>query len=162
MRGIDNMEKLFEVLRVCWIGLCALFGYLYGSFDGLLAGLVTFVVLDYILGVAAAINEGKLSSKVGFKGITRKIVIFIIVATAKILGYNILGVGMILRDAVIGFYIFNEGISLLENAKRLGVKVPDDIMTSLKKVKDKFKLKSDTSESDDDIKSDDDDTDNEG
>lgn len=162
MRGIDNMEKLFEVLRVCWIGLCALFGYLYGSFDGLLAGLVTFVVLDYILGVAAAINEGKLSSKVGFKGITRKIVIFIIVATAKILGYSILGIGMILRDAVIGFYIFNEGISLLENAKRLGVKVPDDIMNSLKKVKDKFKLKSDTSESDDDIKSDDDDTDNEG
>ena len=162
MRGIDNMEKLFEILRVFWIGLCALFGYLYGSFDGLLAGLVTFVVLDYILGVAAAINEGKLSSKVGFKGITRKIVIFIIVATAKILGYNILGIGMILRDAVIGFYIFNEGISLLENAKRLGVKVPDDIMNSLKKVKDKFKLKSDTSESDDDIKSDDDDTDNKG
>ena len=161
MRGIDNMEKLFEILRVFWIGLCALFGYLYGSFDGLLAGLVTFVVLDYILGVAAAINEGKLSSKVGFKGITRKIVIFIIVATAKILGYNILGIGMILRDAVIGFYIFNEGISLLENAKRLGVKVPDDIMNSLKKVKDKFKLKSDTSESDDDTKSDDD-TDNEG
>ena len=162
MRGIDNMEKLFEVLRVCWIGLCALFGYLYGSFDGLLAGLVTFVVLDYILGVAAAINEGTLSSKVGFKGITRKIVIFIIVATAKILGYNILGIGMILRDAVIGFYIFNEGISLLENAKRLGVKVPDDIMNSLKKVKDKFKLKSDTNESDDDTKSDDDDTDNVG
>ena len=161
MRGIDNMEKLFEILRVFWIGLCALFGYLYGSFDGLLAGLVTFVVLDYILGVAAAINEGKLSSKVGFKGITRKIVIFIIVATAKILGCNILGIGMILRDAVIGFYIFNEGISLLENAKRLGVKVPDDIMNSLKKVKDKFKLKSDTSESDDDTKSDDD-TDNEG
>lgn len=161
MRGIDTMEKLFEILRVFWIGLCALFGYLYGSFDGLLAGLVTFVVLDYILGVAAAINEGKLSSKVGFKGITRKIVIFIIVATAKILGYNILGIGMILRDAVIGFYIFNEGISLLENAKRLGVKVPDDIMNSLKKVKDKFKLKSDTDESDDNIESDDD-TDNKG
>lgn len=162
MGRIDNMEKLFEVLRVFWVGLCALFGYLYGSFDGLLAGLITFVILDYILGVAAAITEGKLSSKIGFKGILRKVVIFVIVATAKILGYNILGIGMILRDAVIGFYIFNEGISLLENAKRLGVKVPDDIMTSLKKVKDKFKLKSDTDKSDNDTKSDDDDTDNVG
>lgn len=156
MRGINNMDKLFEVLRVCWIGLCALFGYLYGSFDGLLAGLVTFVILDYILGVTAAINEGKLSSKVGFKGIMRKVVIFVIVATAKILGYSILGIGMILRDAVIGFYIFNEGVSLLENAKRLGVKVPDDVMKALKKVKDKFKLKSDTDKSDDDTESDDD------
>lgn len=154
------MEKLFEVLRVCWVGLCALFGYLYGSFDGLLAGLVTFVILDYILGVAAAITEGKLSSKVGFKGIIRKVVIFVIVATAKILGYNILGIGMVLRDAVIGFYIFNEGISLLENAKRLGVKVPNDVMNALINVKNKFKIKSDTDKSDDNIESDD--TDNKG
>lgn len=150
MRGTDNMEKLFEVLRVCWVGLCALFGYLYGSFDGLLAGLLTFVILDYILGVAAAITEGKLSSKVGFKGIMRKVVIFVIVAMAKILGYDILGIGMLLRDAIIGFYIFNEGISLLENAKRLGVKVPNDVMNALINVKNKFKIKSDTDKSDDD------------
>ena len=155
MRGTDNMEKLFEILRVCWVGLCALFGYLYGSFDGLLAGLVTFVILDYILGVAAAITEGKLSSKVGFKGIMRKVVIFVIVAMAKILGYDILGIGMLLRDAVIGFYIFNEGISLLENAKRLGVKVPNDVMNALINVKNKFKIKSDTDKSDDNIESDD-------
>ena len=160
MRGTDNMEKLFEILRVCWVGLCALFGYLYGSFDGLLAGLVTFVILDYILGVAAAITEGKLSSKVGFKGIMRKVVIFVIVAMAKILGYDILGIGMLLRDAIIGFYIFNEGISLLENAKRLGVKVPNDIMDALINVKNKFKIKSDTDKSDDNIESDD--TDNKG
>lgn len=160
MRGIDSMEKLFELLRVCWVGLCALFGYLYGSFDGLLAGLVTFVILDYILGVAAAITEGKLSSKVGFKGIIRKVVIFVIVAVAKILGYDILGIGMILRDAIIGFYIFNEGISLLENAKRLGVKVPNDVMNALINVKNKFKIKSDTDKSDDNIESDD--TDNKG
>lgn len=160
MRGTDNMEKLFEILRVCWVGLCALFGYLYGSFDGLLAGLVTFVILDYILGVAAAITEGKLSSKVGFKGIMRKVVIFVIVAMAKILGYDILGIGMLLRDAIIGFYIFNEGISLLENAKRLGVKVPNDVMNALINVKNKFKIKSDTDKSDDNIESDD--TDNKG
>ena len=160
MRGTDNMEKLFEILRVCWVGLCALFGYLYGSFDGLLAGLVTFVILDYILGVAAAITEGKLSSKVGFKGIMRKVVIFVIVAVAKILGYDILGIGMLLRDAVIGFYIFNEGISLLENAKRLGVKVPNDVMNALINVKNKFKIKSDTDKSDNNIESDD--TDNKG
>lgn len=160
MRGIDSMEKLFELLRICWVGLCALFGYLYGSFDGLLAGLVTFVILDYILGVAAAITEGKLSSKVGFKGIMRKVVIFVIVAMAKILGYDILGIGMLLRDAIIGFYIFNEGISLLENAKRLGVKVPNDIMDALINVKNKFKIKSDTDKSDDNIESDD--TDNKG
>lgn len=160
MRGIDSMEKLFELLRVCWVGLCALFGYLYGSFDGLLAGLVTFVILDYILGVAAAITEGKLSSKVGFKGIMRKVVIFVIVAMAKILGYDILGIGMLLRDAIIGFYIFNEGISLLENAKRLGVKVPNDVMNALINVKNKFKIKSDTDKSDDNIESDD--TDNKG
>lgn len=134
------MEKFFEVLRVFWIGICALFGYLFGSFDGLLCGLITFVIIDYILGITHAIYSRELSSKIGFVGILRKVIIFLMVAVAKIVGCNILGVGMLIRDAVIGFYLFNEGISILENAKKLGVKVPDDIMSALIAVKNKFKF----------------------
>lgn len=143
------MEKFFELTRVMWMGICVLFGYLFGEFDGLLAGLITFVIIDYITGVTAAIINKELSSNIGFKGILRKIVIFAIVAVAKILSYNILGVGLLIRDAVIGFYLFNEGISILENVKHMGVKVPDDVMSALSSVKDKFKFKSENKEKDD-------------
>ena len=143
------MEKFFELTRVMWMGICVLFGYLFGEFDGLLAGLITFVVIDYITGITAAIINKELSSNIGFKGILRKIVLFAVVAVAKILGYNILGVGLLIRDAVIGFYLFNEGISILENVKHMGVKVPDDVMSALSSVKDKFKFKSDNKEKDD-------------
>lgn len=143
------MEKFFELTRVMWMGICVLFGYLFGEFDGLLAGLITFVVIDYITGITAAIINKELSSNIGFKGILRKIVLFAVVAVAKILSYNILGVGLLIRDAVIGFYLFNEGISILENVKHMGVKVPDDVMSALSSVKDKFKFKSDNKEKDD-------------
>ncbi len=137
------MEKLFEAFRVMWMGFCVLMGYLFGSIDGLLCGLITFVIIDYILGVSCAINNKELSSKIGFMGIFRKVIIFLMVAIAKVVGFNILGVGLIIRDAVIGFYLFNEGISILENAKKLGVKVPDEIMNALLKVKNKFKFGND-------------------
>lgn len=143
------MEKFFEIIRVMWMGICALFGYLFGEFDGLLGGLITFVIIDYITGVTAAIINKELSSNIGFKGILRKIVLFAVVAIAKILSYNILGVGLLIRDAVIGFYLFNEGISILENVKHMGVKVPDDVMNALSSVKDKFKFKADNKEKDD-------------
>lgn len=143
------MEKFFELTRVMWMGICVLFGYLFGEFDGLLAGLITFVVIDYITGITAAIINKELSSNIGFKGILRKIVLFAVVAVAKILSYNILGVGLLIRDAVIGFYLFNEGISILENVKHMGVKVPDDVMSALSSVKDKFKFKSENKEKDD-------------
>lgn len=143
------MEKIFELIRAMWMGTCALFGYLFGDFDGLLGGLITFVIIDYITGVTAAIINKELSSNIGFKGILRKIVLFAVVAIAKILSYNILGVGLLIRDAVIGFYLFNEGISILENVKHMGVKVPDDVMNALSSVKDKFKFKADNKEKDD-------------
>lgn len=143
------MEKFFELIRVMWMGICVLFGYLFGDFDGLLGGLITFVIIDYITGITAAIINKELSSKIGFSGILRKIVIFAIVAVAKILSYNILGVGLLIRDAVIGFYLFNEGISILENVKHMGVKVPDDIMSALSSVKDKFKFKTDNDKKED-------------
>lgn len=99
-------------------------GYFLGGCDGLLIALVVFVVMDYLSGVMCAVADKTLSSEVGFKGICRKVLIFILIGIANILDVQVIGSGSVLRTAVIFFYLSNEGVSLLENAAHLGLPVP--------------------------------------
>ena len=95
------------------------------------------MVIDYITGVMCAITEKKLSSEVGFKGICRKVLIFLLVGIANILDVQVIQTGSVLRTAIIFFYISNEGVSLLENAAHLGLPVPEKIKVVLKQLHDK-------------------------
>ena len=83
------------------------------------------MIIDYLTGVMHAILERQLSSAVGFKGICKKVLIFVMVGTAHLLDVYILGGTGALRSAVICFYLSNEGISMLENASRIGLPIPD-------------------------------------
>ena len=109
-----------------------------GGFDGLLEVLVVFMVIDYVTGVFCAIAEKKLSSAVGFLGILQKCFIILLVGMANAVDSNILGGNdHLLRTAVIFFYLSNEVISILENAGRLGLPIPDKLKDFLSQIKDK-------------------------
>ncbi|HJD30211.1 MAG TPA: phage holin family protein, partial [Candidatus Blautia avicola] len=112
-------------------------GYYLGGCDGLLLALVAFAAADYLTGVMCAVSDRKLSSNVGFKGICRKVLIFLLVGIANILDVHVIGTGSVLRTAVIFFYISNEGVSLLENAAHLGLPVPEKIKTVLEQLHDR-------------------------
>lgn len=95
---------MMEHLR-CWsAGLGAVLGDFVGGIDGILYVLIAFVVVDYLTGVLCAIEEHNLSSSIGFKGISRKVVIFCLVGVAHVLDEQVLGAGSMLRTAVIFFY----------------------------------------------------------
>ena len=81
-----------------------------------------------------AVNDKTLSSEVGFRGICRKVLIFMLVGIANILDADVVGTGSVLRTAVIFFYISNEGVSLLENAAHLGLSVPEKIKVVLEQL----------------------------
>ena len=106
-------------------------GEFLGSFDDLLYALIAFVVADYITGVLKAIAEKNLSSAIGFKGICKKVCIFTLVGVANVLDTRIVGSGCILRSAVIFFYISNEGISIIENATKIGLPIPQQLQNTL-------------------------------
>lgn len=110
---------------------------LLGGNDVILRALIALVILDYITGVLKAIVTKTLSSAVGFKGLIRKIVIFIVVATAVIV-QNVLGNAIPLREIVIIFFVCNEGISLLENASEF-VPIPDKLKDTLIQLREKGK-----------------------
>ena len=95
-----------------------------GGWDGLLYSLVAFVAVDYISGILSAVLHCKLSSKVGIKGIFKKVYIFILVGMAHVIDAYIIGEGGLIRAATILFFISNEGISILENASQAGIPVP--------------------------------------
>jgi toxin secretion/phage lysis holin len=120
------MDQILTI-RLYTAGIGILVGEILGSFDDLLYALVAFVVTDYITGVLRAIVEKKLSSTIGFKGICKKVCIFTLVGVANVLDVHIIGGGCVLRSAVIFFYISNEGISIIENAARIGLPVPQKL-----------------------------------
>lgn len=106
-----------------------------GGFDGILIALCIFAVVDYLTGVIAAIIEKKLCSRIGFLGIARKILMFLMVGVATILNTNVLGGEMPIREIVIMFYIANEGISIIENSARLGLPIPKKLIDVLEQLK---------------------------
>lgn len=118
-------------------GIGGWLGYFLGGCDGLLYALVAFVVADYITGVMCAVADKTLSSEVGFKGICRKVLIFILVGIANILDVQVIGTGSVLRTAIIFFYISNEGVSLLENAGHLGLAYPQKLKDVLEQLHDR-------------------------
>ena len=99
--------------------------------------LLAFVVIDYITGMMCAVADKKLSSEVGFRGICRKVLIFLLVGIANVLDVNVVGSGSVLRTAVIFFYISNEGVSLLENAAHLGLPIPEKMKAVLEQLHDR-------------------------
>lgn len=131
------MKEFWNTIQLAFAAVGGWLGYFLGGCDGLLYALLTFVVIDYITGVMYAIADKNLSSEVGFKGICRKVLIFLLVGIANVLDVQVIGTGSVLRTAVIFFYISNEGVSLLENAAHLGLPVPDKIKTVLEQLHDR-------------------------
>ena len=121
------MKEFWNVIQLVFAGIGGWLGYFLGGCDGLLYALIVFAVIDYITGVMCAINDRTLSSEVGFKGICRKVLIFLLVGIGHILDMTVIGTGSVLRTAAIFCYISNEGVSLLENAAHLGLPVPQKI-----------------------------------
>ena len=131
------MKEFWNMIQFLFAGIGGWLGYFLGGCDGLLIALLLFVITDYITGVMCAIADKKLSSAVGFKGICRKVLIFLLVGIENILDMQVIGTGSVLRTAVIFFYISNEGVSLLENAGHLGLPIPVKIKAVLEQLHDR-------------------------
>lgn len=121
------MKEFWNTIQLIFTAVGGWLGYFLGGCDGLLYALIAFVVIDYLTGVMCAIIDKTLSSNVGFKGIFRKVLIFVMVGIGHVIDTQLIGSGDALRTAVIFFYISNEGVSLLENAGHIGLPIPEKL-----------------------------------
>ena len=131
------MKEFWHSIQFVFTAVGGWLGYFLGGCDGLFYALIVFVVIDYITGIMYAIINQSLSSEVGFKGICRKVLIFLLVGIANILDVQVIGSGSVLRTAVIFFYLSNEGVSILENAAFLSLPVPEKIKIVLEQLHDR-------------------------
>ncbi len=128
------MKTVWNALLIAISGFGGWLGWVLGGVDGFLHALVALMIFDYVSGVMSAILDKKLSSVVGFRGIFKKVLILVMVGIAHTVDVYIIGTGASVRTAVIMFYCSNEGVSLLENAARIGLPIPQklkDILTQL-------------------------------
>ena len=133
------MKEIWSKIQAALTVAGGFVGWFLGGFDGFLYALITFVVIDYITGVLCAIIDKNLCSKIGARGIFKKVLIFVLVGVAHVLDTNVLGVvgntdANVLRTAVIFFYLSNEGISILENAAHIGLPIPEKLKDVLKQL----------------------------
>ena len=128
--------NISEFIRWAASILCGIAGFLWGNLDGLLIALIVFMILDYMTGIIAGLIEKKLSSTTGFRGLLKKGLILLIVAVGHILDAHIFGgETSMCRSAVIGFYLSNEGLSILENAGRIGIPLPKFLIKTLEQLR---------------------------
>ena len=131
------MKQIWNGAQLAFAAFGGFLGWFLGGLDGFLYALIIFAVVDYITGVMCAITDKRLSSKVGFKGIFRKVLIFALVGIGNILDVYVLGQPGVLRTAVIFFYLSNEGVSLLENTAHLGLPIPEKLKEVLEQLHDR-------------------------
>lgn len=128
------MREFLLQMQVVFSLLGSFLGWFFGGGDGFLYVLIAFVIIDYITGVINAIISKALSSEIGFKGICKKMMIFILVGVAHLIDLFILQEGTAIRTAVIFFYLANEGLSILENSSKLGLPIPKKLKKVLAQI----------------------------
>ncbi|HHW36547.1 MAG TPA: phage holin family protein [Bacillales bacterium] len=132
------MEQLGSLLKFFIAIGGSIVSFLYGGLDSLLMIFTGLVVIDYVSGLLASGAEGNLSSRLGFKGIAKKIMIFALIAVAHFVD-QLLGNNHLIRDATIFFYMANELLSIIENAGRLGIPIPDLLKNAVTLLRNKSK-----------------------
>ncbi|WP_147564976.1 phage holin family protein [Clostridium tyrobutyricum] len=134
------MKNLINTFQAVFTAIGGYIGWFLGGVDGFMYALISFVVIDYLTGLMVAVLDRKLSSEIGFRGIFKKVLIFVFVGIANIIDVHLIKNGSAIRNAVIFFYVSNEGISIIENSAKIGLPVPKKLKDILEQLNKEEKL----------------------
>lgn len=140
------MTKFVEIIKIIIGGIGGALSWYLGDFNGLLYALIAFIIVDYITGIIVAFIQKQLSSKIGLKGLFKKITILFIIGIANLFDVYVIKSAPILRTTIAFYYMANEGLSILENSAILGLPIPKKLKEALKQLKKKGEEKYDSDE----------------
>ena len=140
------MEKYFNGISMIFALVGGAAVSFLGGMDVILHALIFLVITDYITGLIKAVFLKELSSKIGFIGLIRKVLIFVVIAVAVEVEH-VVGDSIPLREIVIMFYLANEGISFLENIS-VFINFPDQIKDAFLQIRSSNKQSEDIDKDD--------------
>lgn len=126
---------MVDKIKIFIIGIGSLLSYLLGGFDNTIIFLVIAMCLDYITGLIYAWHTKSVSSRVGYIGIVKKVLIFFVIVIAHQIDVSMNITEPIFRTSVCWFFIANECISLLENCSNIGLPIPKKLQDALQQIK---------------------------
>ena len=124
-----------DVICAILSGIGTGFIYLLGGWDIALYCLIVAIALDYISGLMKAYYTKTLSSRIGFRGILKKLGILLLVMVAVLVDKST-GESGAIRTLVIYYFVANEGLSIIENLAAAGIPIPNFLKKALKVLKD--------------------------
>ena len=127
----EVLQSILAVISTCLI-------YLLGGLDIAMTCLLIAIILDYVSGMLKAFITKQVSSKIGFKGILKKVSILLVVMLAVLID-RVTGETGAIRTLVVYYFVANEGLSVLENLGQAGVPIPQSIKKALKALKKESK-----------------------
>lgn len=123
----------WKTITAALAGLCC---QLWGVWDNVMTALVVLIVLDVMTGFLRAFIQQELSSKESFRGVAKKLLIFVLIAVAVQVD-SITGMAGTTRNVVAVFYCASEGLSILENSVAAGMPVPELLRDALKQLNER-------------------------
>lgn len=126
------MEETKE--GMIFTGVASLFTFAMGAFEQALGILVVLTLIDYFTGIIKAFINKDLSSSQGYKGIYKKIGIYVAVCVAFLVDM-VIGSGSTIRIISVYWFVFMESISILENLQSSGVTLPEFLIKRLRQFK---------------------------
>ncbi|MCQ2432218.1 MAG: phage holin family protein [Clostridia bacterium] len=130
------MKEIWRGMQLLFALIGAWIGRFIGGLDGRLYALIVLVCVDYVTGVLSPVIRHELSSSAGFRGLLKKMAVFILVGLANVVDMSVFASPGVLRMTVIFYYISNEGISILENYAEMGMPVPDKLREVLAQIRE--------------------------
>lgn len=125
------MKEIFNTV-IAFFGTTII--YLFGGVDVAMNCLLIAIVIDYISGLIKAYECRVLSSKIGFRGILKKVGVLLVVMLAVLID-RVTGETGAIRTLVIYYFVANEGLSIVENLAEAGVPIPKALKKALKVMK---------------------------
>ena len=129
------MEQHSTIVKTVIAAVGTVATYLWGGWDAVLLALVVLASLDYVSGVIAAWHRRELDSRIGARGIARKVGMFLVVAVCNIIDQTGALGEPVLRTVTTWWYLGNEALSIVENLADIGVPIPERILSALASLK---------------------------
>ena len=138
------MERIDILIKFIAGAFTGIISWMVGGFGLVFTVLIGLMAIDFITGILVGIYEKKVNSRIGTKGLIKKLYIILLIGAVYLVEVAILKSSGIVADGVSGAFCIMEFVSLTENGGKLGIPLPEKVKDIILVLKNKVKQDANT------------------